>query len=69
MIGLGQEAEIEEITLQPEICGLMQFSMEWFIVWNGQLRFAFSDLGLPKVLLFSEGLIKECTHLHQSTPP
>ena len=43
MIGLGQEDEIEEIT-----------------VWNGhtQLMFAFSDLGRPRVLSFSERLVK-----------
>ena len=34
----------------------MQFTMKWITVWNGhsQLMFAFSDLGRPKVLSFSE---------------
>ena len=39
--------------------GMMPFTMKWITVWNGhtQLMFTFSDLSLPKVLLFSERLV------------
>ena len=38
----------------------MQFTMKWITVWNGhtQLMFAFSDLGRPSVLSFSERLVE-----------
>ena len=60
-IGLVQEDEIEEITLRPEI--LWHDAVYHEAVWNGhtQLMFAFSDLGRPRVLSFSERLVQVLT--------
>ena len=43
-----------------KLCGMVQFTIKRIIVWNGhnQLIFAFSDLGRPRVLSFSECLAK-----------
>ena len=83
MIGLGQEDEIEKITLRPGFGGMMQFTMKRNIVWNchtqlmfifsdlghTQLMFTFSDLGQPRVLSFSECLVVYImTHLFGAKP-
>ena len=59
MIGLGQEDEIKEILLGPEIWCHDAVYHEAITVWRGhtQLMFTFSGLGRPRVLVFSERLV------------
>ena len=65
MIGLGQEDEIEEITLQSEIWwhDAVYHEADHCMKWPHSADvFAFSDLGRPRVLSFSERLVIECFH-------